>query len=47
MGGADFAKLSKEYSELGPIVDGIENLRRAEAEMEEATRNGRRPTTPT
>jgi peptide chain release factor 1 len=31
--GADFAKLSKEYSELGPIVEGIENLRRAESEL--------------
>ena len=31
--GAEFAKLSKEYSELGPIVDGIETLRRAEAEL--------------
>ena len=31
--GAEFAKLSKEYSELGPIVDGIENLRRTEAEL--------------
>jgi peptide chain release factor 1 len=31
--GAEFAKLSKEYSELEPIVDGIEMLRRAEAEL--------------
>lgn len=31
--GSEFAKLSKEYSELGPIVDGIETLRRAEAEL--------------
>jgi peptide chain release factor 1 len=31
--GADFAKLSKEYSELGPIVAGIETLRRTEAEL--------------
>jgi peptide chain release factor 1 len=31
--GAEFAKLSKEYSELGPIVDVIENLRRAESEL--------------
>src|SRR5467141_1670077 len=37
IGGAEFAKLSKEYSELGPIVDGIESLRRAEAEMAGAT----------
>src|SRR4029077_18254184 len=34
--GTDFAKLSKEYSELGPIVDGIESLHRAEAERAEA-----------
>src|SRR5688572_10521442 len=33
LGGSEFAKLSKEYSELGPIVDGIENLRRVEAEL--------------
>ncbi len=31
--GGEFAKLSKEYSELGPIVDGIDNLRRTEAEL--------------
>jgi peptide chain release factor 1 len=31
--GTAFAKLSKEYSELGPIVDGIEMLRRAQAEL--------------
>src|SRR4051794_10385283 len=31
--GAEFAKWSKEYSELGPVVDGIETLRRAEAEL--------------
>ncbi len=37
IGGAEFAKLSKEYSELGPIVDGIESLRRAAAEMAEAS----------
>ncbi|HVB18598.1 MAG TPA: peptide chain release factor 1 [Stellaceae bacterium] len=36
LSGADFARLSKEYSELGPVVDGIESLRRAEAEMAEA-----------
>src|SRR4051812_45077921 len=34
--GAEFAKLSKEYSELGPIVDGIETLRRVEAELASA-----------
>jgi peptide chain release factor 1 len=33
LSGAEFAKLSKEYSELGPVVDGIENLRRIEAEL--------------
>jgi len=31
--GADFAKLSKEFSELTPVVDGIEKLRRARAEL--------------
>jgi peptide chain release factor 1 len=31
--GAEFAKWSKEYSELGPVVNGIETLRRAEAEL--------------
>jgi peptide chain release factor 1 len=31
--GSDFARLSKEYSELGPIVDGIASLRRTEAEL--------------
>ena len=34
--GAEFAKLSKEYSELSPIIDGIENLRRTAAELEAA-----------
>ncbi len=33
MAGADFAKLSKEYSELTPIADGIEKLRRARNEL--------------
>jgi len=33
LSGADFAKLSKEYSELSPIVDGIEALRRAQGEF--------------
>jgi peptide chain release factor 1 len=43
LNGTDFAKLSKEYSDLEPIVDGIEALRRtqeelsAAAEMAEAT----------
>ena len=31
--GADFARLSKEYSELSPIVDGIDALRRARDEL--------------
>ena len=31
--GVDFAKLSKEYSELSPIVDGIDALRRARDEL--------------
>ncbi len=31
--GAEFSKLSREYSELGPVVGGIEMLRRAEAEL--------------
>jgi peptide chain release factor 1 len=31
--GADFARLSKEYSELNPIVDGIEALHRAREEL--------------
>jgi len=31
--GADVAKLSKEYSELTPIVDGIDALRRARDEL--------------
>ena len=34
--GADFAKLSKEYSELSPIVDVIGTLRQAQSEMEAA-----------
>jgi peptide chain release factor 1 len=29
----EFAKLSKEYSELTPVVDGIETLRRARGEL--------------
>src|SRR5258708_32223480 len=33
LSGAEFAKLSKEYSELSPIVDGIENLRRTTDEL--------------
>jgi len=31
--GADFARLSKEYSELSPIVDGIDALHRARDEL--------------
>jgi peptide chain release factor 1 len=31
--GAAFAKLSKEYSELSPVIDGIENLRGTGAEL--------------
>jgi len=34
--GAEFAKLSKEYSELSPIVEGIETWRRAQADLREA-----------
>src|ERR1700693_2612693 len=37
LGGAEFAKLSKEYSELSPVIDGIENLRRTTAELAAAT----------
>src|SRR5438034_1587067 len=33
LSGGDFAKLSKEYSELSPIVEGIEALRRAQGEL--------------
>src|SRR5438132_1087264 len=36
LSGAEFARLSKEYSELSPIIDGIENLRRTTAEVEAA-----------
>src|SRR5277367_4944169 len=34
--GSDFTKLSKEYSELSPIVDVISALRQAQSEMEAA-----------
>ena len=34
--GGEFAKLSKEYSELSPIVEGITELRQAQSEMEAA-----------
>ncbi|HTZ37200.1 MAG TPA: peptide chain release factor 1 [Stellaceae bacterium] len=37
LGGSDFARLSKEYSELSPIVDGIAALRRAQSEMAAAS----------
>ena len=33
LSGAEFARLSKEYSELTPIVDGIDTLRRARGEL--------------
>jgi peptide chain release factor 1 len=35
-GGGEFAKLSKEYSELSPVVEAVEALRKAQADMEEA-----------
>ena len=35
--GVDFARLSKEYSELNPIVDGIAALRRARDELASLT----------
>ncbi|HEX3883533.1 MAG TPA: peptide chain release factor 1 [Stellaceae bacterium] len=37
LAGGDFAKLSKEYSELSPIIEGIEALKRAEGDMAAAT----------
>jgi peptide chain release factor 1 len=33
LSGAEFAKLSKEYSELSPIVEGIDTLRRARDDL--------------
>jgi peptide chain release factor 1 len=33
LSGAEFAKLSKEYGELSPIVEGIDTLRRARDEL--------------
>src|SRR5437667_6260977 len=33
LSGAEFAKLSKEFSELSPIVEGIDTLRRARDEL--------------
>jgi peptide chain release factor 1 len=35
--GGDFARLSKEYSELSPIVDGIDALRQARDELDSLT----------
>src|SRR5215831_10368085 len=37
LAGAYFARLSKEYSELGPIVDGIDALRSARQELASLT----------
>jgi peptide chain release factor 1 len=37
LSGSDFTKLSKEYSELSPIVDVIGALRQAQSEMEAAS----------
>ena len=37
LAGADFARLSKEYSELSPIVDGIDALYRAREELASLT----------
>ena len=34
--GSDYARLSKEYSDLGPIVEAIKALRRAEADLKGA-----------
>jgi peptide chain release factor 1 len=36
LSGSEFAKLSREYSELSPIVEGIAALRQAQSEMESA-----------
>ncbi|HEY1798430.1 MAG TPA: PCRF domain-containing protein, partial [Stellaceae bacterium] len=33
LSGGDFAKLSKEYSELSPIIEGIEAFKKAEGDM--------------
>ena len=35
-GGGEFARLSKEYSELSPVVEAVEVLRKAQADMAEA-----------
>jgi peptide chain release factor 1 len=37
LSGAEFVRLSKEYSELGPIVEGIDALRRARDEVSSLT----------
>jgi len=37
LSGAEFAKFSKEYSDLSPIVEGIDDLRRARAELANLT----------
>ncbi len=37
LGGAEFAKLSKEYSELSPVIEGIEDLRRTTEELAAAS----------
>src|SRR5258708_16229475 len=36
LSGSDFAKLSKEYSELSPIVEGVETWRRAQGDLQAA-----------
>src|SRR6266404_4453052 len=41
LSGGEFTKLSKEYSELSPIIDGIENLRRTTAELAAASEMAR------
>jgi len=41
LGGGEFAKLSKEFSELNPVIEGIEELRRAEADLEAASEMAR------
>jgi peptide chain release factor 1 len=41
LGGADFARLSKEYSELTPIVEGVERLGQARGEFVSLTEMAR------
>src|SRR5215468_2372783 len=36
LSGGEFTKLSKEYSELSPIVEGVETWRRALADLQAA-----------